>query len=286
MLRRLVYILVAMVFVGLTQACTSEEQPMVEEDLMTEDGETSEGDVAGGEMPSVDESTDLEEFNREAQQWGENVDGVKTRIDTEEKKLALTFDACGGPYGNGYDQELISFLEEEQIPATLFINQRWIVEYHELFLELAENPLFQIENHGTEHVPLSVNGGTAWGIEATQSPEEVEEEVLGNHNRVLELTGREMSLFRSGTAFYDEVAVELVNALGYEVVNFNILGDAGATYTAKQVESALLGSENGSIALLHMNQPESGTAAGVKAAVPKLREQGYQFVRLDGEKLE
>jgi peptidoglycan/xylan/chitin deacetylase (PgdA/CDA1 family) len=232
------------------------------------------------------QSIDLEEYNREAQQWGENVDGVKTRIDTEEKKIALTFDACGGQYGNGYDQELISFLEEEQIPATLFINQRWIEEQSELFLELAENPLFQIENHGTEHVPLSVNGGTAWGIEGTQSPEEVETEVLGNHERVLELTGRKMSLFRSGTAFYDEVAVELVNALGYEVVNFNILGDAGATYTAKQVESALLGSEKGAIALLHMNQPESGTAAGVKAAVPKLQEQGYQFVRLDGEKLE
>src|SRR5690625_1506072 len=106
---------------------------------------------------------------------------------------------------------------------------------------------------------------------------------MDNHKRVKELTGREMTFFRSGTAFYDEIAVELAEALGYTVVNFDILGDAGATYSSDEVKRALLQAEPGSIALLHMNQPTSGTAAGVKEAVSVLREEGFEFVLLEGE---
>lgn len=230
---------------------------------------------------------DLIRFDdRVPQEWGEDVTGVKTRINTNEKKLALTFDACGGDYGSDYDEELISFLKGENISATIFINERWIHENKSTFLELSAHPHFQIENHGTNHSPLSVNGGEAWGIEATRSPSEVYDEIMKNHQTVQEITGREMTLFRAGTAYYDEVAVEIANELGYDVVNFDILGDAGATYSSDQVKNALLQANHGSIILLHMNQPESGTAKGVMQAIPLLREQGFEFVTLDEETLE
>lgn len=228
---------------------------------------------------------DLSTFNQTPKEWGENVTGVKTQFATHEKEIALTFDLCGGDTGNGFDQTLVDFLREAEVPATLFVNERWIAANEQLFLELAADPLFQIENHGTEHAPLSVEGKSAWGIPGTNSPEEVFNEIMENHNRVKELTGRDMTLFRSGTAYYDEVAVSIAQALGYEVVNFDILGDAGATYSASQVEQALLGAKPGSIVLLHMNQPNSGTAQGVIAAVPKLRAEGFQFVHLAGKEL-
>jgi peptidoglycan/xylan/chitin deacetylase (PgdA/CDA1 family) len=239
------------------------------------------------EMKSVPEPIiDITDFHREPKEWGEQVTGVKNRFITEDQEIALTFDACGGEHGSGYDEKLIEFLREEEIPATLFVNQRWIAANEETFIELASDPLFQIENHGTTHAPLSVTGKDAWGIHGTASAEEVIAEIMTNHKTVKEITGREMKLFRSGTAFYDEVAVEIANKLGYEVVNFDILGDAGATYTAEQVEQALLQAESGSIALLHMNQPKSGTAEGVRAAVEKLRETGFEFVQLDENTLE
>ena len=59
-------------------------------------------------------------------QWGEAVPGVRTRLDTGEKVLALTLDACGSAKGKGVDSRLIEFLIAKQIPATLFINGRWI----------------------------------------------------------------------------------------------------------------------------------------------------------------
>lgn len=228
----------------------------------------------------------LEDFERTPTEWGEKITGVKTRFQTDEKEIALTFDACGGDFGSAYDDELITFLRKENIPATLFVNERWIHTNEQLFIELANDPLFQIENHGTQHKPLSVAGGDAWGISATESPQEVYDEIMMNHETVHEISGRSMTLFRSGTAYYDEVSVELAQELGYEVVNFDILGDAGATYSAGQVQEALLNSDPGSIALLHMNQPNSGTAEGVKLAIPMLQAEGFDFVLLENRVLE
>jgi peptidoglycan/xylan/chitin deacetylase (PgdA/CDA1 family) len=75
--------------------------------------------------------------------------------------------------------------------------------------------------------------------------------------------------------------VEIANALGYEVVNFNVLGDAGATYSKNQVKEALLRAPPSSIVLMHMNHPESETAEGVMEAIPELKKRGVRFVRLE-----
>ena len=100
-----------------------------------------------------------------------------------------------------------------------------------------------------------------------------------------EVAGHPPRHFRPGTAYADEIAVAIVDQLGLEVVNFDVLGDAGATFSATEVERALLGVQPGSIALLHLNHPGSGTAAGVAAAVPQLREQGYTFTTLGDHRL-
>ncbi len=218
-------------------------------------------------------------------EWGESVTGVRTELATDEIVIALTFDACGSSSGNGFDAELINYLEREKIPATLFINSRWIDANRALFLKLAANPLFEIANHGMLHRPASVNGRTAYGIKGTRDIAELVDEIELNSLKIQGLTGKKPKYFRSGTAFYDELAVAVANRLGYEVVGFNVLGDAGATYTRDQVKSALLKAEPGSIAILHMNHPEGQTAAGVIRALPELRNRGFRFVKLSDYEL-
>lgn len=214
-------------------------------------------------------------------QWGENIPGVKTRLATDDKVIALTFDACGGTNGNKYDAELIYYIRQWGIPATLFINSRWVDANYWTFMALSKISLFEIENHGTLHKPLSMNGKEAWGIKGTENVGQIVDEVLNNHRKIEQLTGRAPKFFRSGTAFYDEVGVSIVNDIGEQVAGYNVLGDAGATFNRYQVRDALLNAKPGSIALLHMNHPESETAEGVKLAVPELLKRGYKFVRLE-----
>jgi peptidoglycan/xylan/chitin deacetylase (PgdA/CDA1 family) len=213
-------------------------------------------------------------------EWGETVTGVKTSLKTKDRVIALTFDACGSPKGKGVDMELIRFLEKEKIPATLFINARWIDANPELFLTLASNPLFIIANHGFQHRPASVNGRTVYGIGGTKNVAELVDEIELNSRKIERLTGKRPRYYRSGTAYYDEIAVQVAERLGHQVIGFSVLGDAGATYTKEQVASALLAAAPGAIVILHMNHPESGTGQGVMAAIPQLRKNGFRFVRL------
>jgi len=218
--------------------------------------------------------------SRSPQEWGEVVKGVKTRLNTGQRVLALTFDACGGPKGNGYDTMLIDFLTREAIPATLFITGKWIDVNPGPFQALSRTSLFEIENHGLSHKPCSSIGRPAHGRKGTKNVGDVVDEIELNDFKILGLTGRKSKYYRPGTAYCDEVCVEIANALGYEVVNFSVRGDAGATYSKKQVEEALLHSAPGSIVLMHMNHPERDTAEGVMEAVPELRKRGFRFVKL------
>ena len=149
-----------------------------------------------------------------------------------------------------------------------------------LFRRLAADPLFEIANHGTEHRPLSVTGRSVYGIAGTASIGEVVDEVAINQRLITRLTGAAPAFFRSGTAYYDDVAVRVVADLGLKVVNFDVLGDAGATYSATQVADAMLSSKPGSIILAHMNKPAGGTAEGIEEALPRLRQRGFRFVHL------
>lgn len=219
-------------------------------------------------------------------EWGERVTGVKTRISTKENVIALTFDACGSAQGMGFDEALISFLEKEDVPATLFINARWIAPNRAAFDRLAANPLFEIANHGFEHKPASVNGKPSYGIQGTKSIEELVDEVELGSRKIEALTGKKPRFYRSGTAFYDEVAVKIAGALGEQVAGFSVLGDAGATWSRDQVVRALLSAQPGDIVILHMNHPDSGTSAAVVDAVHQLRGRGFRFVRLSDYPLE
>jgi len=213
-------------------------------------------------------------------QWGETVTGVKTRLDTSEPVIALTLDACGSQQGMGFDAGLLAFLEREQVPATLFINVRWIGPNRQAFDRLAANPLFEIANHGQQHKPASVTGRSVYGLDGTRNVAELIDEIELGAAKIEALTGRRPRFFRSGTAYYDEVAVQVAAALGQQVAGFAVLGDKGATYSKDEVKAALLSARPGDIVILHMNHPESGTRAGVMAAIPELKRRGFSFVRL------
>ncbi|WP_242606714.1 polysaccharide deacetylase family protein [Protofrankia symbiont of Coriaria ruscifolia] len=215
-----------------------------------------------------------------ASAWGIDVPGVTTVLPTTDKVIALTFDACGGPHGSGYDHALVAFLREHGILATLFLNSRWIDANIRVFHELTADPLFEIANHGTSHRPLSVSGRSAYGIDGTGNTAEAFDEVTGNRDKIAAFLGHPPRFFRAGTAHCDDVAARIVVDLGERVVNFDVNGDAGATFTSDQVERAVLGARPGSIVIAHMNHPSGGTAEGMAAALPRLVDVGFRFVRL------
>jgi peptidoglycan/xylan/chitin deacetylase (PgdA/CDA1 family) len=216
--------------------------------------------------------------------FGMNVPGVRTHFQADDKVIALTFDACGGRHGDGFDRELIDFLTLEDIPATMFLTARWILARPMEASELTENPLFEIENHGTLHKPLGLHPCKIYGIGGTGSAREAADEVLGGAEIIAALTGRMPTLYRSGTAYYDQSAVKLANELGFDAVNGNLIPvDGDSTHSAEYIADLIVTRvKPGTIVMLHMNHPERNTCEALRKAVPILRSEGWRFTRLDG----
>lgn len=197
------------------------------------------------------------------------------------RDVVLTLDACGGSdLGNGFDADLIALLERHAVPATLFLNGRWIHANPSIAADLAAHPLFELANHGWEHRPLSVTGASAYGIAGTKNPAGVYDEIVRGVDALAEITGERSSFFRPGTAWCDDVAVEIATRLGVSIIAFDVNADAGATASKASVAAALGTVRDRSIAIGHFNRPEGATAEGVAQALPKLLDRGVRFAKL------
>lgn len=209
--------------------------------------------------------------------WGMDIPGstVCTFV-PQGQEIALTFDACGGAVNTA----LLDTLVSQRIPATLFLNSHWIDANPKVTDSLIANPLFEIGNHGTRHVPLSVTGRSAYNIPGTRSPQEVIDEVWTNHQRLTALMGKPPRWFRTGTAHYDDVAAAIVKDLGETPMAFSINGDYGATAAPAAIRARVAAAKPGDITIGHMNHPESGSAQGFTQGIADLRGRGFTFVTL------
>ncbi len=196
----------------------------------------------------------------------------------ETKVAALTLDACGG----GYDAKLIRFLAEERIPATVFATRKWIARNAEGVAMLRSRPeLFDIEDHGANHVPAVIGlGRRVYGIAGNLDVAHLESEVRGGATAVEAATGIAPRWYRGATAEYDPQALRVILAMGYKVAGFSINADAGATLKRDAIAARLNAVGPGDIIIAHMNKPGSDTAEGLASGLKSLRERDFQFVML------
>lgn len=214
--------------------------------------------------------------------WGEFVKGVDEDIITKKKLLALTFDACGGPHGSGYDAELIGYLEKMQIPATLFVTGKWIDANYDTFISLSKNNLFEIENHGLNHHPCSVDGESEYSIKGTPDVPDAFDEIEANERKIQAITGRRPLFFRSATAFTDEACAKIARQLGVTMISFDVLsGDAVPNTPVAVIESSIIRHiRPGALIIMHFNHPEWNSYEALQKVIPSLLKSGYTFVRL------
>ena len=214
--------------------------------------------------------------------FGPFVKGVVENIVTDEKILALTFDACGGPHGNGYDEELIVWLRSQKIQATLFMGGLWIDAHPDRVKELAQDTLFEIENHGLRHHPCSISGQSIYGIRGTENVGQAVDEIELNARKIELFTHRKPVYYRSATATTDEACGKIAMELGEQIISYDVLsGDAIAGTPADVIRNNIVEkARNGSIVIMHMNHPEWNGYEALKLAIPELIKKGYSFVKL------
>lgn len=192
-------------------------------------------------------------------------------------RVALTFDACMGKT----DMRILNTLIDSQVPATIFVTARWLRTNPEaLALMLSHADLFELENHGLNHIPTVDFPTLVYGIAAAGSPTAVAQEVQGGADAMLAHGIPKAHWFRGATAKYDLSAIAEIRAMGFEVAGYSINGDSGASLPAAAVEKQYLSAKDGDVLISHINQPTHSSGEGVAKGILDLKARGVQFVRL------
>jgi peptidoglycan/xylan/chitin deacetylase (PgdA/CDA1 family) len=199
-------------------------------------------------------------------------------------RVALTLDACSGHY----DGALIEFLILNRIPATLFLTEKWIDQNSAgVGVIKAHLDLFDIEDHGANHIPAVIGPGKrVFGIAGEPDELHLRNEVIGGAQAIFIAFGVVPKWYRAATGEYDREAIGDINKLGYKIAGFSVNADAGATLNASQIQRKFHDVKDGDVILAHMNKPSSESAKGLSFGLLGLLSRGFRFVRLDEVELQ
>jgi len=192
-------------------------------------------------------------------------------------RVALTFDACMGKA----DERILSALIKERVPATIFVTARWLRTNAATVAVFRANPdLFEIEDHGENHIPAVDFQTAIYGIAAAGSPEAVGREV-GHGAEAIRAAGLpEPHWFRGATAKYDLPAIQEIRTMGYRVAGYSVNGDGGSLLGTQETERRIASAKDGDVVISHINQPSHAAGEGVARAILALKAKGVEFVRL------
>ena len=192
-------------------------------------------------------------------------------------RVALTLDACSGRT----DLRILDTLVENRIPATLFVTARWLRHNPEAIAVLKQHPdLFEIENHGRDHLAAIDRPIQVYGVRSVGSEEGLLLEVGGGAQAIVGAGFDAPHWFRGATAKYSTSAIDRIEALGFRIGGYSLNGDGGSLLGAKQTARRIAGSQDGDVIISHINQPGHAAGAGVVEGILALKKKGFAFVLL------
>ena len=184
-------------------------------------------------------------------------------VETDEQKLAISFDAA---WGCEHTQTILDILREHDVKATFFLTNIWLDDYPDMAKKIAADG-HEIAMHSVSHPHMPQIGTN-----------EMQQEIDGNYQRIVEVTGYKPTLFRFPFGDYDNASMTVVRQKGFDAIQWSIDSlDWQESKTAEDIaDRVLVGLHPGAIILCHNNGMH--TAEALAAILPYAKAQGYQFV--------
>jgi peptidoglycan/xylan/chitin deacetylase (PgdA/CDA1 family) len=195
---------------------------------------------------------------------------VITRIPTNDRVVALTFDACEAGEPVAFDRAILDYLVSRTIPFTVFASGKFVQTNLADVQTLAKFDFVDIENHSWNH-PNTMNHF---------SPEAVLDQVGRAHDAIASATGRSPQFFRFPAGNYNEPGLRAVESLGYHIVHWRwATGDPDPHESANALFNRTMKNvEPGDILIFHINGRGVHTAEALPRIVEQLEADGYRFV--------
>lgn len=187
----------------------------------------------------------------------------------DDKVIYLTFDAG---YENGYTEQILDVLKEEEVPAAFFLVGSYIKENPDIVTRMVEEGHI-VGNHTMTHPDMSA-----------YSKESFTEEMTGTEELYEELIGEEMPKFyRPPQGKYSESNLKMANELGYTTVFWSLAYvdwyDDDQPTKEQAFEKLIPRVHPGTVLLLHST---SKTNANIlKELIQEYKNMGYEFRSID-----
>lgn len=187
-------------------------------------------------------------------------------VKTEEKQIALTFDAA---WGNSDTDQLINILKKHNAKATFFTTGEWVDKYPEDVKELYQAG-HDIQNHSDKHPHV-----------AKISAEQLKKDTLACDDKIEKLIGKRPTLYRAPYGEYDnDMMAVFEQELKHFVIQWNVDSrDWKRPTVEKMVESVTKSVKPGSILLFHNDLENTPTA--LDAILTQLDAESYEYISVN-----
>lgn len=185
-------------------------------------------------------------------------------VQTENPVVSLTFDCV---WSRENTRIILDILGKYNAKATFFVTGTWVDLYPEYVKQIAEAG-HDLGNYSQSYKNMS-------GMRKA----EIQQEIQSVHERVRELTGLEMKLFRAPYNDYSSELIGTVKMSGYMPICRNVDSEDWKNYGIDSIIQKVTNNDqlgNGSIVLMHNGADY--TAQALETVITSLQEQGYELV--------
>jgi polysaccharide deacetylase family sporulation protein PdaB len=185
-------------------------------------------------------------------------------VDTEEKKVAISFDAS---WGANNTIKILDILDKYDVKATFFLLGRWVDQFPEETKEIY-NRGHEIGNHSDTHPDMT-------GVSKTN----IVKEINITDDKIFNLIGENTTLFRCPSGSYNNSVVEAVESTNHYCIQWDVDSidwkEQGADLEFNRVMKKV---KPGSIVLFH--NAAIYTPENLPRIIESLKAQGYEFVTI------
>ena len=186
-------------------------------------------------------------------------------VQTEEKKVALSFDAA---WGADKTEKILDILTDYDVKATFFVCEFWAEKYPDMLKKLHDSGRVEVGTHSSTHPHMN-----------SLSKSQVELELTSSVNAIESIIGSKPTLFRPPFGEYNNTLLETAESLGLYTVQWDVDSlDWKGVKSEKMASRILNKAKEGSIVLMH-NDGEH-TVEALPAIIEGLINKGYTLVTI------
>ncbi|MFU0832804.1 MAG: Polysaccharide deacetylase [Oscillospiraceae bacterium] len=183
-------------------------------------------------------------------------------VKTEEKKIAISFDAA---WGNEETQTLIDILKEYNVKTTFFVVGSWVDKYPDSVKALAEAG-HEVCNHSDTHPHMP-----------KLSESDMKKQIEACNEKIKAITGVSPLLFRPPYGDYNNAVVKSAQDLGMYAIQWDVDSLDWKNPTPQQIIDRVTKKvKPGSIVLFHNGA--KNTPAALPTILKTLQSEGYTIV--------